>query len=203
MKDNILVTGKHGFIGRAIKNGKPFEGGVLDYVALWKQTIDIEGIVHLAAKSNKRICEDEPRQCVNVNLMGLCNILDIALSRKIWVLFISTFQVKEKNLYGLSKLVGEELCRLYQKKGLKIKIIRLPIVYGPGDRTDKVVTKMINELKLGKKTKIETKDKFCFTYIKDVAKIIESEVSVLQNGFGEKYSLYQLRDGIKECLKND
>jgi nucleoside-diphosphate-sugar epimerase len=101
----------------------------------------------------------------------------------------------------LTKLAGEELCRAYSEKGVRVKILRLPIVYGPGDKQDKVVTKIINELRSGMKPKINTNQKFYFAYVEDVAKIIESEVEVLQGKFGKKYSLHELAAGIKKCLK--
>jgi nucleoside-diphosphate-sugar epimerase len=81
-----------------------------------------------------------------------------------------------------------------------VKILRLPIVYGEKDRPDKIVTKFINQLKSGIEPKIDTEDKFFFLYVDDAAKLIESEVNVLNGGSGKKYSLLDLADGIKKCL---
>ncbi len=203
MKDTVLITGKNGFIGKNISGGKEFVGNIANYMALDEQTNDVTGIVHLAAKSCNARCEEDPVGCINANLIGLCNILSIALSKKLWVLFISTFQVKEINLYGLTKLTGEELCRLYQKKGVKVNILRLPIVYGANDRKHKVVTKIINELKNEIEPTINTVEKFNFVYVKDVAHIIENEVDVMELGFGGNYTLHDLVSGIKECLNEE
>ena len=201
MKRNILITGKKGFIGRQIIGGKEFKGRLENYKSLLNQTKDIIGIVHLAAVSNNRLCQMNPKKCINSNLISLCNILEVALKRNIWVLFISSFQIKEMTLYGLSKLFGEELCRIYQQKGLKVRIIRLPIIYGPDDRQDKIVTKIIRELQFGINPKITTNKKFHFIYVNDAAKTIENEVSIIEGKLGKKYSLHQLKDGIKECLR--
>ncbi len=203
MKNNILITGKKGFIGRNIDGGKEFIGNIANYMDVDKATNDVLGIVHLAAKSSKTKCEENYRECINSNLIGLCNILDIAFKKKLWVLFASTFQVKEPTLYGLTKLLGEELCRLYKKKGLRVSIIRLPIIYGPNDRVNKVVTKIINELKMGKEPVVHNHLEFNFLYVKDAAKRIESEVNVLEGGFGMEYTIRDLISGIKECLNEE
>jgi nucleoside-diphosphate-sugar epimerase len=200
MSKNILVTGKRGFIGKQLIIGKAFRGRLGNYKTLLQQTKDSEGIIHLASSSNKRKCEFNPKKCIDSNLLGLCNVLEVALKRNLWVLFISTFQIKEQNLYSLTKLVGEELCRIYQKKGLKVKILRLPIIYGPEDKLDKIVTKFINEIKNGIEPKINNSKKFYFVYVNDIARVIENEVSILKGNFGTKCSLLELKEGIKECL---
>lgn len=203
MKNNILITGKKGFIGRNIDGGKEFIGNIANYIDIDKATKNVNGIVHLAAKSSNSKCEENYKECISSNLIGLCNILQIALDKKLWVLFASTFQAKEPTLYGLTKLLGEELCRLYKAKGLKISIIRLPIIYGPNDRANKIVTKIINELKAGKEPVIYNHSEFNFLYVKDAAKRIESEVNVLEDGFGIEYTIKDLISGIKECLREE
>jgi nucleoside-diphosphate-sugar epimerase len=159
------------------------------------------GVVHLAARSNRRSCEEDPAECIRINLLSLCYVLEAALRCKAWVIFASTFQVLDEHIYGMSKLIGEELCRLYQAKGLRVKILRFPIVYGPGDRPYKVVTKIISEVESGKLPKIETDKKFHFLYVDDVADLIEAEVDVMNCASGKKYSLRELVVGIKDCMQ--
>ncbi|GEM_PF-7118440 len=202
MKNNFLITGAAGFIGSRLK-GKSFKGNIENYQALLKQARGVKGIVHLAALSHSRACAAEPKTCIATNLVGLCNVLEVALKKKIWVLFISTYAVKEPSLYGLTKLMGEELCRLYQAKGLRVAVIRLPIVYGPNDRPDKVVTKIINQIKHGVTPKIKTDEKLHFALVDDAAKMIENQVSVISGGRGKKYSLHDLASGIKKCLEEE
>lgn len=193
-----LITGANGFIGKHLK-GKHFQGDVSSYEELWEQSKGCSGIIHLAAESNKRECEAEPLRCIETNLVGAYNVLEVALNQNLWVLFISTFQVTEVNLYGISKLFGEELCRLYRAKGVNLKILRLPIVYGPNDRDYKVVTKIIKQVKNGIEPLVEDRS-FNFMYVDDVARRIENEGIVLDGGWGEKHSLTDLVAGIKECV---
>jgi nucleoside-diphosphate-sugar epimerase len=198
MKD-ILITGYKGFIGSKLK-GKPFFGRIDNYDEVLNAANDVAGIVHLASKSNKRICEATPKECIESNLIGLCNILEVALEKKLWVIFISTYQIREQHLYGLTKLVGEELCRIYSKKGLKVKIVRLPIVYGPNDNFNKVVTKFINDLRNNIEPKIDTDNFFYFTYVDNAIDIINNEVSIFNHKIGIPYTLIDLCDGIKKVL---
>ena len=198
----VLITGKTGFIGSKLK-GKKFEGRVTSYKKLLVQTKNVKGIVHLAAKANRRRCEENPKEAIETNLIGLCNVLEVALKRGLWVLFVSTFQVRDRNLYGLTKLIGEELCKLYEEKGVDVKIIRLPIVYGPNDNPDKVVTKILNEIKAGKTPKINTTNRFYFAYVNDVIKAIENEVDIFNGSWGKKYSLTDLVNGVRKCLHEE
>lgn len=198
MKKDILITGAGGFIGSRIKGTRAYKrigGG-----SLFRQTQGISGIVHLAAVSSQQACEDNPEECLKANLLFLIQVLKVALLRKIWVIFISTYQVRTPGLYGLSKLMGEEICRIYQVKGLRVGILRLPIVYGPGDKAHKVVTKFIEAIKAGKTPKIDTRRKFYFAYVDDVVEMIEAEVDVMNCAFGKKYSLRELVVGIRKCL---
>jgi len=202
MRKNILVTGKRGFIGSRIKGGKAFLGSLELFTDVLNASKTSIGIVHLAGRSNKRICSSDPFECVQSNIIGLMNILKAAHLRSQWVLFVSTDQIKENHLYGLSKLMGEELCRLYNKAGLPIYILRLPIVYGKGESQDKVVSRTINRIKRGLKVESETNDKFHFAYVDDVVKMIESEVTVITGNKKIKpYSFRDLKDGIKEMLQ--
>jgi len=200
MTNNVLITGGKGFIGRRIEGGRVYTERLDNYDALLKETKDMVGIVHLAASSDKRICEANPRQCIDSNLYGVLNVLDVALYKKIWVLFISTFQMKERNLYGLTKLVGEELCRVYKEKGLNVKIFRLPIIYGEQDKAKKVVTKLIAEIQNGIEPTINTDEEFYYVYVNDIARMIELEVDILSGKVGKPYTLHELVKGIKKCL---
>lgn len=200
-KKLFLLTGGSGFIGRNINGGIRFGGDIRDYGELLRIADCLDGIVHLAAVSDKRMFDEDPRRGVSVNLYGLCNILEIALRFNLWVIFVSTFQVTERHLYGLSKLMGEELCRLYQKQGVRIRIIRLPIVFGKGSKPGKAVTNIIESLKKGKEPKIETDKKFYFAYVKDIAKMLEKEAKDMRKNLGQKLTLTEYKNGIQRYIK--
>jgi nucleoside-diphosphate-sugar epimerase len=202
MRNDVLITGGHGFIGRRIQGGKRYSGRVEDYDELAKSMKGMTGIVHMAAKSNWRECDENPEDCIETNLFGLINVLDAAVFRNCWVIFISTFQYKDPTLYGMSKLMGEELCRIYKNLyGLRVKILRLPVVYGPGDKPCKIVNRLISQIKAGKDPKITLNKRLQFVFVEDMARIIEREVSVMGGCFGPKVSIRSLADGIRKCLR--
>ena len=202
MNKDILVTGKNGFIGKALDGGRDFCGRVENFRELFLASKNIQGIVHLAAASHRKKCAQDPIACIRTNLLGVANVLELAKVQKAWVLFISTFQVREQGLYGISKLMGEELCRTYQAKGVNVRIIRLPIVYGHNDAYDKVVMRVIRQMKEGKQVTCSN-DEHYFAYVDDVARMIESEVDIMSGGIGTKHSFRDLKEGIKEVLSTN
>ncbi|MEA3312183.1 MAG: GDP-mannose 4,6-dehydratase [candidate division WOR-3 bacterium] len=89
-------------------------------------------VYHLAAISSVRVCEENPGMCFEVNVTGTLNLLDVLskLDEKPRVLFASSCEVYGNvdpsrqpvnedtrpapiNVYGLSKLLGEEICHYY------------------------------------------------------------------------------------------
>jgi UDP-glucose 4-epimerase len=107
-------------------------------------------VYHLAAQSNVMGASDDPTYSVTTNVDGTVNVLRAAVHAKVpRVVFTSsreiygeppTLPISEdspmapKNLYGASKVAGEAYCRAFAANdGLKIEIVRLSNVYGPGD----------------------------------------------------------------------
>jgi len=135
------------------------------FSALQSKILGINGIIHLAAVSRVKIAHENPLECVNTNIGGIINVLESA--RLIctdniypWVIFGSSREVygesptlpvnesttrKAINVYGVSKLSGEELCKVYSENyGLKIRVLRFSNVYtGKNDHLDRVIPKFI------------------------------------------------------------
>lgn len=172
---NIFITGGTGFIGvplvkklnslghnlkllvRESSVITPFKGlnkiefitgDVRDYETLYKATLDIDLIYHLAAYTkmwakDKTIIED-------INVKGTENIAKIALEKKIRIIYISSFIAlgatsvnpvdetfeSEDGLYldyAKTKFQAKKLIKEYINKGLKATVFYPGIVYGPGD----------------------------------------------------------------------
>ncbi|TES95843.1 MAG: NAD-dependent epimerase/dehydratase family protein [Promethearchaeota archaeon] len=135
------------------------------FSALQSKILGINGIIHLAAVSRVKIAHENPLECVNTNIGGIINVLESA--RLIctdniypWVIFGSSREVygesptlpvnesttrKAINVYGVSKLSGEELCKVYSENyGLKVRVLRFSNVYtGKNDHLDRVIPKFI------------------------------------------------------------
>jgi len=146
-----------------------------------------EGIIHLAAISRVIWGEQNPNESIDVNVNGTKTILEAAQKSNThpWIIFGSSrevygepekmpvsekFPLKPINIYGKTKLEGENLVRLYSyKTGSKGIILRFSNVYGnEKDILDRVIPKFI--LTALKKKEIEIhggKQIFDFTYIDD------------------------------------
>ena len=195
----VLITGCRGFIGRHVE-GVGFTGDVRDKQSILDQTEGITGIVHLASVSSNYSCERRIMDTITTNLTGVLNVLEVAYEKKLWVVFVSTYQVESCTLYGLSKLMGEELCRVFKDKGLAVSTVRLPIVFGENDREHKVVTKLIGQVTRGEQVDIRTDEKLDFMYVQDAVDLIECTVDVIKGKSPRNYTLTELTDAIEKVL---
>lgn len=126
--------------------------GDLRNVALLSQLVaKADRVIHMAALADVAECTRDPRKEFEANVVGTQNLLDVARNSNIKKLtFISSASVYgsrgllseraalEENLqclpisnYGLSKLWGEQRCRLYHRfYGLPTTALRLFSIYG-------------------------------------------------------------------------
>lgn len=130
----ILVTGSSGFIGKHLMASLP------DAIPCDFDTGDIkgpfDGIIHLAAIGRVSEAEKTPIMCLETNLIFTAEMLDWKPS---WFILVST-EEPPRNVYGLSKRFAEDYCSLMAPKyGIRLKIIRFPVVYGPGDNPEKLI----------------------------------------------------------------
>jgi len=174
----ILITGSAGFIGSALteflkkKDIKIVEydikdnpkDDVRDFLRLKKKISKVDGVIHLAAVTRARHAQENPKLCIETNIGGTANVLEVirelAEKKRPWLIFTSSREVFGKpkilpateefpknpiNVYGVTKLAGEELCRIYSESyGLIIRVLRLANVYtGKNDQLDRVIPKFI------------------------------------------------------------
>ena len=138
---------------------------VRDFSALHSKMKGIDGVVHLAAVSRVKLAHENPLECIETNIGGIINVLEsarelISEDKHPWVIFGSSREVygepvnlpvvetsnrKAINVYGVSKLSGEELCKVYAENyGLKTRLLRFSNVYtGINDHLDRVIPKFI------------------------------------------------------------
>ena len=176
----ILITGGSGFIGKAItrifshaghdlnvldikkkeflkrKNIKYFSGSVLNNKDLLKTIDKCHTVIHLAAALGVQKTDNQPLNCLHVNIQGTINVLKACVKKKVKkIIFISSSEVygdqkgkkiKEtdpvipKSVYAVSKLAGEEYIKSYAKKfGIKYNICRFFNVYGFDQKPDFVI----------------------------------------------------------------
>lgn len=191
----IMVTGATGMLGQDVVRALRARGHVclgtgsadfdlLDAEAVRRAVGDFmpEAIVHCAAYTAVDQAESEPEKCMAVNAMGTLNLARAALSVDAKLLYVSTDYVFDGsgdaphetderpgplNVYGLSKLQGEEAVR-----GLMARyfILRTSWVFGAGGRS--FVSTM---LRLGKEkplVRVVDDQRGAPTYTADLARLI-------------------------------
>lgn len=160
-KGNVLVTGGSGTVGTQvcrmlrehgyrpvsfIRNpARQLESGMVDYVVgdiknindliCAMQEFKVKGLIHCAANKHISLCEEQPVDCIESNVIGTLNVLRAAevlegqLER---VVLISTDKAAaHAGTYGMSKYLGEQMVREYANR-LKIPInsVRMGNVFG-------------------------------------------------------------------------
>ncbi len=104
---------------------------------------------HLAAKVSRVTCEKSPSLAVKTNVMGANNVIQLCRFYKVRLIYFSTSEVygdisglhtedrelKPNNIYGLSKLMGEQLVRYNLTCGLEAVIVRPFMLYHESERT--------------------------------------------------------------------
>lgn len=188
-KEQIFITGASGLIGLQLvnellkknyrvtgydlcpiknniedKNFKFFTGSVLDKNKILKSIGNSTIIIHLAAYLGVKKTEENNLTCLNINIEGTRNMLEIAIQKKIKrFIFASSSEIygeqkffpisekaepKFKSIYGTSKIVCEGYVKSYhQKFNLNYNILRFFNIYGTEQRDDFVISKFIKRLK--------------------------------------------------------
>jgi len=197
---------------------------VRDFSALQVKIKGVDGVVHLAAVSRVKLAHENPLECINTNIGGIINVLESA--RELfsenghpWVIFGSSREVygestklpvvetstrKVINVYGVSKLSGEELCRVYAENyGLKTRVLRFSNVYtGINDHLDRVIPKFILQAFNRKDLIINGsgEEVFDFTYITDTIQGIWGCIQEIKDS-SHLFNDFNLSTGVPISLK--
>ncbi|MDE1725686.1 MAG: GDP-mannose 4,6-dehydratase [Thaumarchaeota archaeon] len=232
--NKILVTGYNGFIGYnlvqellkkyqviGISNKQESKQNIIhikkDVRKLTEQELprDISHIVHLAALTDVSFCQENPSECIDINVRGTQNMLEIARKIQAKFLYLSTSHVygipvklpiKENHprnplsIYASSKLAGEIISQSYARSyDMNLSIVRLFSIYGPHSPPYLVTSKIIHQLMKGNEIKLgNLYPKRDFLHVKDAVIAIElilrktKKFNVYNVGSGKSYSIRQV-----------
>jgi UDP-glucose 4-epimerase len=188
--------------------------------------IQPDWVIHLAAIHYIPYCNKFPFESAQVNIEGTKNILDASektLSVK-KVFYASTAAVypiidgpiSEEtsigplDIYGLSKLTGEYLCRAYHERTKVPTIIcRFFNAFGPNETNPHLIPAIQEQVNQGKRKialgNLEPKRDFIHT--SDMANAInllmnkfDSGIDVFNLGQGREYSVLEIIEAFEHCL---
>jgi len=219
--EKVIITGGKGFLGKRLNE---LLKGDYDILIFDKQNgrdvtkmedfenLDADYVIHLAALTRSQDEED----MFNVNVKGTFNVLKFCKNVKAKLIFASSSAVygnaespiKEDNnlniisFYGLTKSLGEELCRFYnQNYNIPITILRVFNLYGPGQQKGFVIPDIIHQLENEKIILRNSYSKRDFIYIDDVVESVKKSMKmnsfeIINIGTGKSHSIKEVVERI-------
>lgn len=209
----VLITGSSGYIGTNLKELFKKEG--IEYVEVDRQIglnaedyndfSEVDGVVHLAARSGIPSCEMNPQDAAISNLSATYNVFCHAFMLELPVVFASSQAAKSPNegIYGFTKYAAEQEAFRLNRQGGKIRVYRFANVYGGLNYEKKnTVVSMFMRAKLSNKPIIVNGDGFQtrdFIHVDDICRAIYlgliTDVPVdepIDVGSGEEKSILDL-----------
>ena len=203
-------------------------GDILDSETL-NRTINYiqpDVIIHLAAIHFIPYCNQHPYKAADINIRGTINVLNTAKKLKNLqkIVFASTAAVypiydeavSEEHsrlpldIYGLTKLTGEELCKKFQlEAGIDTVVCRFFNAFGPNETNPHLIPEIENQLREGKRV-IELGNllpKRDFIHTHDMAEAIKALINLNDVGYdvfnlgrGIEYSVTEVVDAFSKIL---
>ncbi len=206
------------FIQGNILNKEALENGLLGFAP--------HQVIHLAAIHFIPYCNEHPFESANINITGVINLLDACkkVSTLEKILFASTAAVypiydaaisenvhpAPSDIYGLSKLAGEELFRKFHiESGIATIICRFFNAFGPNETNPHLIPAIQEQVLAGKRTiKIgNTAPKRDYIHTRDMANGVrlllekfENGIEVFNLGRGIEYSVTEVIDAFSKAL---
>jgi UDP-glucose 4-epimerase len=203
-------------------------GNILDAALLQSAILNFrpEYVVHLAAVHFIPYCNEHPFESANINIAGTINVLNSCrLAGSVGkVLFASTaavypifeeaipesLQPAPSDIYGLSKMTGEELCRKFHlETGIPTVICRFFNAFGPNETNPHLIPAIQRQVLEGKRNILlgNTQPKRDFIHTYDMATAVgmlldkfETGIDTFNLGRGIEYSVLEVIAAFEKAL---
>jgi UDP-glucose 4-epimerase len=201
------------------------EDQVLDIV----RNLNPDILIHLAAIHFIPYCNQHPFEAADTNIRGSINVLNACKkSKSLKKLFfastaavypIEDHAIRESNrllpldIYGLSKLAGEHLCReFFLETGIDTIVCRFFNAFGPNETNPHLIPEIEKQLREGmskiKLGNVTPKRDFIHTYdmasaVKKLLKVDKSGFDIFNLGRGIEYSVGDIVDAFARQLNQE
>jgi UDP-glucose 4-epimerase len=224
----VLVTGAGGFIGShmvdaCVRRGWDVIGLDQKWLKDWTPSEEEPGSVycndvslmiqpdfdlcfHLAAEARIQPSFDSPMLCVLSNIVGTARVLEKARQCGGRVIYAGSSTADSDpriNVYAMSKLTGEELCRTWSMTfGVKTAVARFYNVYGPRQIEDGMYATVVGifekQKREGRPLTItgDGRQRRDFTHVAD---IVSGLLAIAEHG-GDDGQVYSLGSGTNYSI---
>jgi UDP-glucose 4-epimerase len=204
-----------------------FEGDIRDETALDQACKAFKPgcVIHLAALHFIPYCDAQPKETLEVNVGGTHAVLRACVRWEIQTaVFASTGALYASamhplneskdmpapvDVYGLSKLLGEQICAFFDlNTALNCRVARLFNAYGPYETNPHLIPHIMESLRKGPSIElgnIHTKRDYVF--VEDIANILfryaqidGAKQTIMNIGTGVEYSAREIVDCLAELL---
>lgn len=208
-------------------NTTNIRGDIRDYTLMSSAMVGVDYVFHLAAEARIQPSIENPINAVSINDLGTATILQCAreanVKRLIFSSTSSAYGMNESpnvetqipdplNPYSVTKLNGENLCKMYNSLfGLKTTILRYFNVFGPNQPVRGQYAPVIGifdrQKSNGEALTIvgDGSQRRDFVYVKDVARANYlaaisdlDETEVFNVGTGKNYSVKEIANAISD-----
>lgn len=205
----VFITGSESFVGKELisqclkKNISVFG---IDLVGAPSQQYDykkidvrsreifnimpdgIDAVIHLAAVSRESDCKKDLKNCYDINVLGMLNVIDASIAKNAHqIIFASTewvygeseelkteespYRSDNNSPYALSKIVGEALLKQrHEEHGIDVTILRFGIIYGPRKTNWAAVESLFNTVAIKNTVEVGSlKTGRNFIHVSDIA----------------------------------
>jgi nucleoside-diphosphate-sugar epimerase len=227
----VLVTGATGFIGQHLVPLLKARGHSVTAVGsdagdiadprTWEALPVADALVHLAGKSFVPESWTAPEQFFSTNVVGAVAALNYCKRHAARLVLLSSYlygnprslpiaedaPLSATNPYALTKLMAEQAAGFFANAGgLRVAILRLFNVYGPGQSGKFLIPLIVEQVKTGKQIHVQDLlPRRDYVYVGDVVRAIEAAAasagsfSVYNIGSGQSHSVAEVIGSIQQA----